>query len=192
MPWPRSSISLSIASFRPSTFAMPSPISRIPPTFWRTPAALAPAICSSISFSRSAILLHPDSIQSSRSVRVGDTKALLECPQVVQYAAVIHITSNPDTHPTDQVWIMREHRGNSRSVKAFNAASHRRLDLGCPGDRTFHSGAALLLLHLQQSPELPQDAQVSTRSSGENLVDHLTNLVFVQPATHQTEPEQLL
>ena len=54
MPLPRSIISLSIASVRPSILATPSPISRMTPTFCLAAAVFAPAICASISCSRFA------------------------------------------------------------------------------------------------------------------------------------------
>ena len=55
MPLPKSSISLSMTSASPSTLATPSPISRMTPTFCLAVAVLAPAICASISCTRSAI-----------------------------------------------------------------------------------------------------------------------------------------
>ncbi len=51
-PLPKSSISFSMASVRPSIFATPSPISRTTPTFWRATEVLMPEICASISCSK--------------------------------------------------------------------------------------------------------------------------------------------
>ena len=66
MPLPKSSISFSMTSPRPSTLATPSPISRMTPMFCLTAVAFAPAICASMScirlaMTRSSVL----SLQSS-------------------------------------------------------------------------------------------------------------------------------
>ena len=91
MPWPKSSISLSIASVRPSILATPSPISRMTPTFCLAAAVLAPAICASISCSRSAIGPHLDA-----------SKTVLQRRQPGPHAAVIDIAAHLDAHPADQ------------------------------------------------------------------------------------------
>ena len=104
MPWPKSSISLSMTSASPSTLATPSPISRMMPTLCLAAAALAPAICASISCTRSAIASSPPRT----------SQPCLERRQAGPHAVVVHIAADPDPHPADERGILGEGRFESR------------------------------------------------------------------------------
>src|SRR6266404_5883657 len=110
-PSPRSIISLSMASVRPSILATPSPSSRMLPTFCLAAAVLAPAICTSISINR--LLMAPRFLET-----------LFERCQPSLHAAVIHVAAHLDAHPGDQRRAVGEGRGDVRAV----AAHETRLD----------------------------------------------------------------
>src|SRR5262245_11263244 len=97
-PSPKSSISLYIASARPSTLATPSPISRTTPTFCLVTAVFTPAICCSISCNKLLIGL----------VQTRDSKALLQRRQPGLNAAVVNIAPYADPDATDQSRVLLE------------------------------------------------------------------------------------
>ncbi len=86
MPWPKSSISLSITSLRPSTLATPSPISRMTPTF-----------CSGRGRFRAGDLRFDFLYQVSHvvlSLTVRHSQARFERGQPGSHAAVVHVAAD--------------------------------------------------------------------------------------------------
>src|SRR5215468_10689133 len=119
MPCPRSSISLSIASVRPSTLATPSPTSRMMPTFCLLDVPLASLICASISCNRSVIFPSPRSTgpQDRKAHRdLLRSKLSLQRLQTLAHAPVIDITAYPDPHSSDQCRAERERSAYPGSI----------------------------------------------------------------------------
>src|SRR5215218_3576268 len=108
MPWPKSSISLSMTSARPSTLATPSPISRMMPTLRLPAATLAPKICASISCTKSAI----------GHLTAEQLKIRLERRQPGPHAVVIHVAADFDPHAADERRVLGERGGESLAVDA--------------------------------------------------------------------------
>src|SRR5438045_6049260 len=140
-PLPKSSISLSMASVRPSIFATPSPISRTVPTFSLATEVFTPAIWASISCSR---LLINDQASGDGSEAIGrapiaarpspDSKFVRQLRQSGAHAAVVNVAAHLHAQTADQVRIAGEGHGQARAVSAREVGLHggsqrfRRLD----------------------------------------------------------------
>ena len=107
MPCPKSSISFSITSPSPSTRATPSPISRMTPTVCLAAAALAPAICASISWTRSAMVSYLTLTEPASIAR-----------QPGAHAAVEHVAADADPHAADERGILAERRLQPGAVQS--------------------------------------------------------------------------
>src|SRR5262245_22676364 len=97
MPRPKSSISLSITSARPSIRATPSPISRMTPTLCLRLADLAIAICASISCTRS--------IMGGRCL---SSQARRERVQPGPHTTVVDVATDLDPHAGDEARVALE------------------------------------------------------------------------------------
>src|ERR1700756_4353339 len=163
MPLPKSSTSLSISSARPSTLATPSPISRITPTFCLAAVALTPAICASISLSKSAIcpsllIVHCKSPferapQTTRSIRA-DSKPFLQCGQLRLHAAVEHIAADLNPHPANQRWVSSELDVDSGAVGIFQASPDVRPQISRQRRRGLDFGSVRFAVQSQQTLKL--------------------------------------
>src|SRR5262245_40511120 len=155
MPWPRSIISLSIASVRPSIRATPSAISRMTPTFCLTVVALAPAISTSISVKRSAICYSP-------SNNCLDSKASFESGQSGPDAGVINVTAHFDAHASNQRRVLRERDAQLRAVHSHKIRSHVRLQISGQGRGAFDFRYAPGTIELHQAPKIREKSDPTT------------------------------
>src|SRR5262245_22015647 len=140
MPWPRSIISFSMASARPSMRATPSPISRITPTLCFAVAALAPAICSSIS--RSRLLIGTSA------------EALLQRGQRRPHAAVVDVAPDLDAHPRDERGVLLERSLDSRPVGARHPGLHARPEVRGKRGGALHQRAVAVAVQAHQPAEV--------------------------------------
>src|SRR6266568_5057995 len=101
-PLPKSSISLSIASAKPSILATPSPISRTVPTFCLTVVVLTPEIWASISCNKLLI----------------KSKAFFERRQPGLDAAIIDVAADFQAQTTDERRVLGKRKGQTRAVNA--------------------------------------------------------------------------
>src|SRR5262245_30343133 len=147
MPWPRSIISLSMASARPSILATPSPISRITPTVFLAVAALAPAICSSIS--RSRLLIGPSA------------EALLQLGQRAPHAAVVDVAGDLHPHPGDEGGVLLERGRHPRPVRAREAGLDAVPERAVERRRALHDGAMPRQVEAHQAVEVREDGQAA-------------------------------
>src|SRR6266542_3493711 len=108
-PLPKSSISLSMASVRPSILATPSPISRTVPTFCLATEVFTPEIWASISCNRVLIRV-------SKSVR--------QLRQPRANAAVVNVAADLNAQTADQIRILGEGNSQSRTVLARKVRLH--------------------------------------------------------------------
>ena len=152
MPWPKSSISLSIASARPSTLATPSPISRMTPTVCLAAAALAPAICASISWTRSAMVV-PHSSGAHRAVPRARPAGRARCRR--------RRRCRPDAHAADQ---RRDSRANDVSSAGAVAARQVRLDARRAGRRSAASALSTTAVCRSRSRRTSRWKSASTAS----------------------------
>src|SRR5437762_5991336 len=123
MPLPKSSISLSIASVRPSIFATPSPISRTSPTFCLATDVLSPEIWASISCNR--LLINSSFVVRGQLLlsrpgneTTGGSKFFRQFGQAGADAAVVDVASHLHAQAADQFRILREGYRQSRTVAA--------------------------------------------------------------------------
>src|SRR5688572_33344150 len=101
-PLPKSSISLSIASVRPSILATPSETSRTVPTFCFETDVFTPAICASISWRIELIVLS----ELRNHFRV--LKSFGQGGQSRLHTAVKNITAHLDAQSADQGRVLRK------------------------------------------------------------------------------------
>ena len=178
MPLPKSSISLSIASVRPSILATPSPISRTTPTFCLAGVVLTPAICASISCSRSAHMVSPQTSIVGHRIRSGsrlnharDLKSFPPRRQAALHAAVINIAAHLDAHAADQRRILGE---NACSSPGRTHCFRLGLDVGLQIRRqrrgAFDFGGVPAQIQLHQPLKLRQKRQVTARLGLDALV----------------------
>src|SRR5262249_43820271 len=135
IPWPRSIISFSIASVRPSIRATPSPISRMTPTFCLAVVAFTPAISASISIKRSAIYFP--------HLRTAKIQSVFHSGQPGPHTIVINITAGFDPHAADQRGALRERDPDPGTVDALETSLNSVLQLRRQGRSAFNSGTVL-------------------------------------------------
>src|SRR5262249_24490892 len=166
MPWPRSIISLSMASARPSTRATPSPISRITPTLCFAVAAVTPAISASIS--RSRLLIGTLGHSSDPSA-----EALLQHGQRRAHAAVVDVAADLDAHPRDERGVLLEGSGVSRTVGTREAGldavtetdGEGGREIEGKGCRALHEGAMPREIQAHQAMEVRHDGQAAAAAA---------------------------
>src|SRR5437879_3879572 len=177
IPWPRSSISLSMTSLRPSTRATPSPISRITPTFCLSVTAFAPAIRASISCTRVLIA-------SPRPARRPlDSEARPERCQSTPDGAVIDVAADLHAQPPDQRRVDDEGGRDRVTVLAGQPFLDRGSHRGIERHRA---------LELQKPEKVGQDGWRAAVPRLDHLLDHLPGAPFIQRSVHQAESPQLL
>src|SRR5215510_10900943 len=143
-PLPKSSISLSIASVRPSIFATPSPISRTIPTFCFAAVVLTPAICVSISCNKVLIFL--------RYVR--ESKAFLKRGQAGLDAAIIDVAADFYPHPTDESAILAKRKIQAGAVYTSQQCLDIGLELGRQRYGAFNPSSPTFQLEFHQPSEV--------------------------------------
>src|ERR1035437_11109980 len=112
-PPPKSSISLYIASLRPSTLATPSPISRTTPTFCFITEVFTPAIWLSISCNIELIAAYGI---AKRGLESG-----FQLGQPRLDAAVEHIAANLHAQAANELGILEEHADKDATAEAAGA-----------------------------------------------------------------------
>src|SRR6185312_10091245 len=133
-PLPKSSISFSIASVRPSILATPSEISRTTPTFCLAVVVLTPAICASIScnmliktFVRSGVSAERRKFYFSGALpsrRYNQLKTLNQPVQPRLHAPVINIAAHLDPQAAQQRRVLRERNAQALAVKSAELVFH--------------------------------------------------------------------
>ncbi len=111
-PSPKSSISFSMASERPSILATPSPISRTVPTFCLVTPVFSPEIWASMSCNNVLMCLNY-SLQT-----------FLQRLQASLDGAVVNVASHLDPHPAQQGRILRERKTQTRPVVSGQIRLH--------------------------------------------------------------------
>ena len=182
MPLPRSSISLSIASVRPSILATPSPISRMTPTFCLAAAVFAPAICASISCNRLLIR------SSSRSKTLSPARS---SPRPARCRRTRRCPPGCACRRSTPGGGQRRWRvpGPYRRVRPASMAA-------C---KSAGKGVALSMVAVCRArssftkpPKMRQDGQAIALAGRHDVSHHLPDAVLIEPAVHQTKAEQLL
>src|ERR1017187_2266784 len=197
-PLPKSSISLSIASVRPSILATPSPISRTTPTFCFAVAAFAPVIWASISCSR---LLINFSLGRAACCQPknwdGDTpslpcsKTLRQRVQTRLNAAVINVAADLDAQAADQRRIPVERNVHTVAINFFDPVCHVRLQIGGQGRRAFDVRSATLQIQFHQPEQARQNFDVTARLLCQHERDRLPDAVLIQQTIDLATAEQL-
>src|SRR5438552_4071056 len=164
-PLPKSSISLSIASVRPSILATPSPISRTLPTFCLATEVFTPAIW--VSISRNRVL-----IKVSKSVR--------QLSQSRADAAVVNVAAHLHAQTADQILILGEKNRQSRTVPAHEVRLYSGTQAFRELNRAFDSRRAARGIQLHQPLEMGQDGDVTTRPLRDDLLHRPPHAVFAQ------------
>src|SRR5271170_5887312 len=152
-PLPKSSISLSIVSVRPSIFATPSPISRTTPTFCFAVAAFAPLICASISCNRLLIffICHRVTGNTGEIIPVPlRLKTLFQFFQTHFYAAVVKVAADLNPQTADERRILAERNAHARAIFLFNFLRYVCLQIGGQRRRAFNARRVLLQIHFYQ------------------------------------------
>src|SRR5262245_37882236 len=175
-PLPKSIISLSMASVRPSSLATPSPSSRMMPTFCLAAAVFAPAICASISCNRSAIYYLA-------------SKTLLQRRQPGAHAPVIHIAAHLDAHPADQRRALGEDSHESRPVSSRETGFDVCLQIRRQGRGALDSGRAPGDVEFHQPPKMREDGRTITVAGSDDVSHHVSDTVLIEQAVHQTIAE---
>src|SRR2546426_12011619 len=178
-PLPRSIISLSMASVRPSSLATPSPSSRMMPTFCLAAAVFAPAICASVSCNRSAIGYLA-------------SKTLLQRLQPAAHAAVIHIAAHLDAHPADQRRAVGEGGAESGAIPALETGLYVSLQIRRQGRGALDGGCVPGEVECHQPPKMRKDGRTITVTGSDEVLHHVPDAVLIEQAVHQTIAEQLL
>src|SRR5437899_1664672 len=132
MPFPKSSISLSIAPVRPSIFATPSPISRTVPTFCRAVAVLTPEIWASISCNKvliSFVSRNHGQLQLGRN-HLHCFKRLFQSAQPSLHAPIKNIATNLDAQSANQGGILRKGNIQSLAIGLNEVVAHFCLQFG--------------------------------------------------------------
>src|ERR1051325_6420610 len=176
-PLPKSSISFSMASVRPSILATPSPISRTAPTFCLPTDVLTPAIWASISCSR---------------LLINSSKCLRQLAQPGADAAVIDVAAHLHAQAADQARVLGEGNGQTRSVPAGPIGLHGGAQVFRQVNGAFAPGGAPSDVQLHQPLEVGQDSHVTARFPGDYLLHRLARAVVVQQPVHQAAAEELL
>src|SRR5581483_299010 len=188
MPFPKSSISLSIASVRPSILATPSPISRTIPTFCLEAPVLTPAICASISCNNVLMFLSC----WLRIDQISSLKTLFQCGQARLDAPVVNVTAHLDTHAPDQRRIL--HKGDVQAcpVDTAQRGLNRSLQVRAERHCALDSGAALIQIQFHQALKMREDGEVTARLGGDDLLHGLANSIIVKQTVDQATAEQFL
>src|SRR5438552_6952316 len=176
-PLPKSSISLSMASVRPSILATPSPISRTVPTFCLATEVFMPVIWASISCNR---------------VLIGFSKFIRQLRQPRANASVVHVAAHLHAQTADQFRILVEGNGQARAVFARKVRLHTDAQVFRELERAFDSRRAPRDVQLHEALEVRQDGHVAARFLSDDLLHDLADAVFVQQRVHQTTAEHLL
>src|SRR6266576_2510865 len=141
-PLPKSSISLSIASVRPSILATPSPISRTLPTFCLATDVFTPAIWASISCNRVLIRV-------SKSVR--------QLSQPRADAAVVNVAAHLHAQTADQTLVLGKRNSQPWTVLAREVRLYSGNQVFRELHRAFDSRRAPSDIQLHQPLEMGQD-----------------------------------
>src|SRR5438552_260471 len=176
-PLPKSSISLSMASVRPSILATPSPISRTLPTFCRATEVFTPAIWASISCNRVLIRV-------SKSVR--------QLSQPRADAAVVNVAAHLHAQTADQILVLSKGNSQTRTVPAREVCLHADTQVFRELNRAFDFRRAPRDIQLHQPLEMGQDCEVTARLLRDDLLHRLADVVIVQQTVQHTTAEQLL
>src|ERR1019366_8650774 len=183
-PSPKSSISLYIASLRPSTLATPSPISRTMPTFCFITEVFTPAIWLSISCSIELIAAYQIAKRGLESgFQLGQPR--LDAP-------VKYIAANFHAQAANELGILDELEDQVVSVAPREIRLDRRLL--CVGQQhgALNPRRAAVEVQLHQPLEMRQDGYIASRLRSNDLVHHLAHFGFVQRAGNAASLNQLL
>src|SRR3954468_20632978 len=190
MPPPKSSISLSITSPSPSILATPSPISRIVPTVCLAVAALAPAICSSISVSRSTI---GHSLKPVRKPpkNVSPLPFRFQGCESGADTAVVDVAAHLDPDAADERGVLAKGHFERVAIRANKASFDVLAQLSRQRRGAFDQRCVPLVLETHQPLEICQHSQrPAARRPGQCSCD-LARTVLIEDTGGSTEPEQL-
>src|SRR5438552_2939988 len=176
-PLPKSSISLSIASVRPSILATPSPISRTLPTFCLATEVFTPAIWASISCNR---------------VLIGVSKSVRQLSQPRADAAVVNVAADLHAQTANQILLLSKRNSQPWTVLAREVRLYCRTQTFREMNRAFDCRRATRDIQLHQPLEMRQDGEVTARLLRDDLPHHLAHAVVVQQTVQHTTAEQLL
>src|SRR6185503_10747397 len=175
-PWPRSIISFSIASARPSTRATPSPISRITPTLCLAAFAFAPVISASISCSKLLIRT--------------SAEAFLQRGERRPNASVVDVAADLDAHPPDQRGVLREAHAHARPVGAAESRLDLGPELGRKGRGALDECAVAFLVQPDEPAEVRQDREAAATPAAGNSSGHMARAALVEQSRGQACPEE--
>src|SRR5277367_1700467 len=150
-PLPKSSISLSMASERPSILATPSPISRTVPTFWRVTPVFKPEIWASISCNNVLINL----VEFSGALQQGREAPL--------HRAIINIAAHLHADAANQGGILRENKSQPRAVLPGQVVLNLPLLLWRQGGGALNGRGAACNFQPDQTLEMGKDGDVAAR-----------------------------
>src|SRR5438105_1007178 len=172
-PLPKSSISLSMASVRPSILATPSPISRTAPTFCLATEVFTPAIRDSISCSKLLI-----KFVGPRAMGLG-SETLRQFRQPRADAAVINVAADLHAQAPDQLRGLREGEIQTGTVAARQIGLHAGPQVFRELNGAFDFRSAARQVQLHQPVEMRQDGEVTARPLRDELLHRLARAVFV-------------
>src|SRR3569833_1914750 len=200
-PLPKSSISFSIASVRPSILATPSEISRTTPTFCLAAVVLTPAICASISSNiLITIFIRSGSSVESRTKyhftgalpsRRYQLKTFHQTFQPRLHAAIVNITANLDPQTTQQRRVLRERKIQPQPIKFSELVFDLSLNFWRHRRGAFDFRRATFHFQFHQPLEVRQNLDITARLDIGDFVHDLPNALLIQHTVHNGAAEHL-
>src|SRR5688572_299407 len=179
-PCPRSSISLTMTSARPSTRATPSPISRMTPTVCRVTPLLAAAISASMSASR----------LDMNAYLIPRSQPRLDRVETPAHGVVVDMAADPHAQSANQAGVLAECGVHAAPEPSFDIGLEARPQFGRYRNGAFHVGRVTV----EVDPDQPLEAREHRRHAAAARLDdaphHAADARLVEPSVDEAQAIQ--